>query len=478
MDLIESTYRDDQREQLKSELIDPRDNTGAPMRTLPTAIKTGNQFTTAMVVQQPRSLKVVNDRLEKEAHLAGEEFFYSWEVGNKNNDSGSDKVEGPSVKLAMAALRCYGNCVLDTDPIQEMSDAWIFTAAFVDLETGCTIKRQFRMDKSFPVYGKMDQYRKADVRFQIGTSKATRNVILASLPAGLIKNAMAAAHDAVREKLVVFIRKANKAAGKHQDDQFGVTEAAKSIIAMLNKKYGVTEAVVCAKYGVPKIDGLGLDEIIVMRADYVAINSGQASVEELFPMENAKTQTENHDMQQRLREAKEKAANAKTLDAKTPKPEEPKPEADKPDTGKRKKKAKADTVPGPETQKPETQKQEQPETANEPQPEENEEDEEELPPLLPTYVQQAALEGNNAASDSDVDTIDNKYRDQIRNEKDLDIWIEWIDWLRREVERRNAVTDKSTDKSPASEAPGDTKPDETKPSGSKSGPAKQGEIFE
>src|SRR5262245_25629030 len=105
------------------------------------------QYTTAVAVQQPRDLQVVHKRLIAEAKMAGESFYYGW--GN-----GKDRIEGPSVNLAMAAARCYHNSAVDILPLQETSDAWVFTAVFVDLETGFTLTRQFRQSKNWTVYGK------------------------------------------------------------------------------------------------------------------------------------------------------------------------------------------------------------------------------------------------------------------------------------------------------------------------------------
>src|ERR1700733_12715611 len=132
-------------------------------------VQTG--YCTAVAVQKPRSLVVVKKRLDEEAALAGEDFFYGW-------GAGKDRVEGPSVGLAMAAVRCWGNCAIEALPVQDLGDSWVFTSAFIDLETGFTLTRQFRQSKKWTVHGKMDGERKDDVRFQIGQSKSARNVAL------------------------------------------------------------------------------------------------------------------------------------------------------------------------------------------------------------------------------------------------------------------------------------------------------------
>jgi len=109
-------------------------------------------YTTAVAVQKPRILAEVEQRLLQEADQAGEDFYYGW-------GAGKDRVEGPSVGLALAAARCYGNCAVEMAPVQDTFDAWIFTASFIDLETGFTLSRQLRQSKRWIVYGKHDEAR-------------------------------------------------------------------------------------------------------------------------------------------------------------------------------------------------------------------------------------------------------------------------------------------------------------------------------
>src|SRR5688500_13680055 len=89
-------------------------------------VKTG--YTTAIAVQQPRQLAVVTKRLLAEANMAGESFYYGW-------GAGKERIEGPSIGLAMAAARCFGNSAVDMLPVQETPESWIMTSVFIDLET-------------------------------------------------------------------------------------------------------------------------------------------------------------------------------------------------------------------------------------------------------------------------------------------------------------------------------------------------------
>lgn len=225
-------------------------------------------YATAMAVQKPRVLHRVEKSLLDEASLAGESFFYGW-------GAGKDTIEGPSVDLAMAAFRAWGNCAIEMQPVQETPGAWIFTATFVDLESGVSLPRQFRQSKQWKVYGKLDEERKADVRFQIGQSKAIRNVILNALPKWLISKAMDRAHDGVKAKLQEFI-------DKHGGGEKGFAEAINLVLRGL-EKVGVDEARVLARFGLAKREGIDIDKLIILRGDLTAIVDGRDFANELFP---------------------------------------------------------------------------------------------------------------------------------------------------------------------------------------------------
>jgi len=220
-------------------------------------------YATAIAVQKPRDLAQVQKRLTQEAYLGGEDFYYGW-------GAGKDRIEGASVKLAMAAARCWMNCAVEALPVQELADSWVFTAAFVDLETGFTIQRQFRMSKNYTVHGKMDAERKADIRFQIGQSKALRNVILNAVPISLIEQAIETAKSGVRAKLENYI-KANGQA------------AACDIILKELAKLGVQEPSVLERFAVAARTALKLEDLVVMRGYIKAIRDGQERPEVLFP---------------------------------------------------------------------------------------------------------------------------------------------------------------------------------------------------
>lgn len=251
---------------LEGDLVETNGDNGVVAHTLASGRalqQVRTSYVTAVAVQKPRELIRVEKKLLEEARLAGESFYYGWGVGK-------NRIEGPSIELATAAARCWGNCATEMAPVQDMPTAWIFTASFIDLETGYTRTRQFRQSKNWTVHGQMDDERKTDIRFNIGQSKAERNVILKALPGWLIDKAMAAAKSGVREMIEGYIKKNG-------------LPAAIDIAMRALEKHGIKEDRVCAKFGLAAATALDLDALVVIKGDLHAIESGQERAEALFP---------------------------------------------------------------------------------------------------------------------------------------------------------------------------------------------------
>lgn len=117
-------------------------------------------------------------RLKVLAGAAGSKFYYRFPVKNKDGSSGN--VEGPSIDCALAVARTYGNCDIDVRVTDE-GEHWIFLARFRDFETGFTISRAFQQRKGQTTMKTKDPGRALDIVFQIGQSKAIRNVICNAL---------------------------------------------------------------------------------------------------------------------------------------------------------------------------------------------------------------------------------------------------------------------------------------------------------
>jgi len=219
-------------------------------------------YATAVAVQKPRVLIEVEKNCLKEAELAGEICFYGW-------GAGQNRVEGPSIDCAMIAARNWGNSVVEMKPVHETVSAYIMEAAFVDLETGFTYSRQFRQSKSWKVYGKMDDNRKEDVRFQIGQSKAQRNAILKALPKWLLDKMVDRAKEGVRVKLEKYIEKNG-------------IEAARKLALDALVKMGVKAEQVEYKYG-KKYGAWDIELLVILKGDIRALTDGAESANTLFP---------------------------------------------------------------------------------------------------------------------------------------------------------------------------------------------------
>jgi hypothetical protein len=234
-------------------------------------VQTG--YTTAVAVQKPRSLTEFQNRVLEEAAIAGADFYYSWEV--KTKGGGKAVVEGGAIGLAMCMHRNFMNCAID-GKVEETPTHYIFTAVFVDLETGSTITRLFRQRKAQNI-GNYDVDRKEDIAFQIGQSKAIRNVILAAMPSWMTKKAIEAAKEAEIAG-IQNIADARSKAVKYFLDEFSIS-----------------------KDRVEKVIGKSADDwsaadLAGLKGTITAIKEGRVKPEEAFPpIEKPKTKKEESD---------------------------------------------------------------------------------------------------------------------------------------------------------------------------------------
>lgn len=109
---------------------------------------------------------------------AGDDWFYRFPVKNKNGQK--DFIEGASIKLANDVARIYGNCEVDTRVI-DLGPSWLIYARFTDFESGYALTRPFQQNKNASKMGGSDSDRRLDIAFQIGVSKAIRNVVVNAL---------------------------------------------------------------------------------------------------------------------------------------------------------------------------------------------------------------------------------------------------------------------------------------------------------
>lgn len=132
----------------------------------------------AQAVAVKRDESAVLSKLKVLAAAAGEDWYYRYPVKNKAKGT-TDWIEGPSIKLANDLSRIYGNCEVDCRA-QDLGDHWLFHARFIDIETGYSLTRPFQQRKNASRMGG-DEDRRLDIAFQIGASKAIRNVVVNAL---------------------------------------------------------------------------------------------------------------------------------------------------------------------------------------------------------------------------------------------------------------------------------------------------------
>ena len=235
-------------------------------------------YATAVKVQVPRDLEAVYKNCLAEAQMAGDLFYYHWEVTStdkKTGDVTTSIVEGPSYQCVLAAARMFGNLAIVQKPIQETRSGWIFTAALIDHETGFTFERQFRMSKKAPVYGKADEYRKDDIRFQIGQSKAIRNLGPAL---GVILDKMVEmAKDSVRVIMIAKVEKAEKSGG-------GILDVINAMLVEF-KRLNVESEMLERKLSMP-MTKWNIDDITLLAGDMKAIKKGTETVQSLYGNDN------------------------------------------------------------------------------------------------------------------------------------------------------------------------------------------------
>ncbi len=220
-----------------------------------TAMTMKSDVVTAQRIAVPRVLNTLKENVVREAELTADDFEYRWTA--KGN-----VIEGVSVEGAMIMLRNFGNCECDVQIVEDAPQHWILSARFIDYETGFSLRRAFRQRKG-EKHGNFDADRALDIAFQIGQSKAQRNVILKSMPVWLVNAAVEAARGAALAKVK------------------DVPKSAAEAVAGFGKLQ-VTQAQLEAKVGAP-IVAWGPRDIVYLRGLFKAIKDRETSVANEFP---------------------------------------------------------------------------------------------------------------------------------------------------------------------------------------------------
>lgn len=215
----------------------------------------------AQQVAVKRDETVILQKLKALAAAAGSEWWYQFPVRNKKTGQ-TDYISGPSIKLANDLARTFGNVEVDCRA-QDAGDSWLFHARFIDLETGFSLTRPFQQRKSGGRIGGADDERRLDIAFQIGASKAIRNVVVNAL-----QTFADFAFEEAKEALVDKIGKDIEKWRRRTIDRLGERQV----------ELGRVEAVV----GRVAKDWLAPDIARVI-AMMKAVSDGMATIDETFP---------------------------------------------------------------------------------------------------------------------------------------------------------------------------------------------------
>lgn len=149
------------------------DNAMVPVSATPMPIQPPQQALQAYRGPD-RDERKVWQRIALLASAAGESMYYRFPVKDKGRTSW---IEDISITGTDAVAGIYGNCVVDCPIVADHGNVILMQARFVDLETGFTLLRPFQQSKSASRLGGRDEDRRGDIAFQIGVSKAQRNVV-------------------------------------------------------------------------------------------------------------------------------------------------------------------------------------------------------------------------------------------------------------------------------------------------------------
>lgn len=231
------------------------------------------QYTTAMKVQNPRQLRVCAENALVCAAQLGEQAFYRWRVKDKKSPSGYKIVQGATVKMANDLFKMWGNCVLDTKVEKISAAEFVVYATMIDLETGATMTRPFLLKQKRQLGANYEADRAQEIAFQIGISKATRNVVLNMVPGWIVTKCIEEAQKGLRKRI-------EDAIAKRNGDKTPIVERALQKLAEL----GATEQRVLTTLNAPTRQAITVEDLVELHASIAAIESGEDTIDNVFPL--------------------------------------------------------------------------------------------------------------------------------------------------------------------------------------------------
>lgn len=316
-------------------------NALAPYQGQMVMMATGREIT-AKKVPLPRNPAQILAKLKTYCGAFGDTYVYSWEVNDRANGR-KQIIEGGTIKLANDLVQLYGNCSVDCD-VHETPTHIIFKAWFLDYESGTSVSRLFQQRKDQNTgMNRKDSGRAADLIFQIGQSKAIRNVVLNALSSF--------ANYAIEESKRGLVQKFNDA---------GAREKAWAFIQRVMDEHGIGMKQVEAVVGRREKEW-SIRDLARVYQEMRGIHDGFLVAEEVYPStedaeeiasgkQSASEEGRKHDGRHQRKAEEEKAARESANDEQ--KPEDDKP-VEQPKGGGKKGAAKADQQPAGESNPPE-----------------------------------------------------------------------------------------------------------------------------
>jgi hypothetical protein len=221
------------------------------------------QYTTAVQVVKSRELKRVEKLVKSEIELNPEGTYYEWDVWDSRQGK-KVPITGITIGTAMSIARNYGNCAVDVQ-VDETPSHYIFYAVFLDIESGFTFRRAFRQRKNQGLGKNMDKDRAEDITFQIGQSKAIRNVVRGATPSALSSKSIEYAKYLIKEDI----------------NSEGVEKSRQGAAENL-RKLGVTQEQLEEYTGISDPSQWDIETITKLRTAYGAIRNGDTTISTLF----------------------------------------------------------------------------------------------------------------------------------------------------------------------------------------------------
>lgn len=235
-----------------------------------------SQITTAR--QYPRDMKKAIGNITTLATLDEEtaaECLYALVRKKKNRgrngaaaqDEENKPIEGPSIRLAEIAAQCWGNNRSEAHVIEvdKKEKVVVATGTFRDLETNvthtATVRRNISTSSGYLFSADM-----ITVTGNAACSIAKRNAILAGIPRGVYRQAYHAAREMV--------------AGTNATLPANRDKAIKAFAS-----FGVTVDQILDVLDLESEGEIKLDHIATLRAMFMSIKNGEATVEEMFAKE-------------------------------------------------------------------------------------------------------------------------------------------------------------------------------------------------